>query len=248
MEVSEEGIKTKPRGVRPGDRWALLEKTSPSGKAMFRCMSCGLETVSPNKLCFKPPESNPPRGEPNVDCITWMPEKLFRYHLPNDESIEGWAHIIISNKGYFSAVSDYGNYAFYWSHHGMKDFRQFLVRIHKSWDYVASKLGSQEYSGEKTYNRVKEHILQERRAQRLSREEARREFSHLVEDCDHLDSPRDFERWYMETKIEEAWEFYSEAYPASLQAFCKKTLKRLSEILEVDLRREGLLDESILRQ
>lgn len=243
-EVSKEGIKTMPRGVVPGDRWALLEKTSPSGKAMFRCMSCGLEDVAPRKVCWYSPYPKFQAQEdkkPNLDCLTWMPTKLFRYYLPNESPLEGWAYIVLSNDGYFSAVSDYGNYAFYWTHHGEKDFRIFLVRAHRSWDYFASKLGDKRYDGNATYDRIKSFILEQRRSLNWDAEKAREEFDLIENEVDKCYGPGDFTRWHDQTKIDEPWEFYTERYPANLLAFTQKTLKRLSDILEQDLRREGLL-------
>ena len=31
--------------------WDVLDKTSPSGKTMFRCKTCGKESVTPDKRC-----------------------------------------------------------------------------------------------------------------------------------------------------------------------------------------------------
>lgn len=36
---------------RPATRWALLTTTTPSGKALFRCGTCGAVTPCPNKTC-----------------------------------------------------------------------------------------------------------------------------------------------------------------------------------------------------
>lgn len=37
--------------IRPPSRWVTLTETSPSGKTMFRCGTCGLVTTAPNKRC-----------------------------------------------------------------------------------------------------------------------------------------------------------------------------------------------------
>jgi len=34
-----------------GSRWELLDRTSPSGKALFRCLVCGRESYAPDKRC-----------------------------------------------------------------------------------------------------------------------------------------------------------------------------------------------------
>lgn len=38
--------------VPPYSRWHILSKVSPSGKAMFVCLVCGMETVAPGKKCL----------------------------------------------------------------------------------------------------------------------------------------------------------------------------------------------------
>lgn len=257
-EVSKEGIKTMPRGVVPGDRWAVLEKTSPSGKTMFRCMSCGHESPAPQKICTKlVVRAGEPGGvrEPNVECMTWQPVKLFRYYLKSEKG-EGWALIVLSNDGYFSAVSDYGNYSFWWSHHGMPDFRLFLLRAERDWDYFAGKLShGKVYDGEKTYENVKRYILEcrleqgrEENAGRVctgqwTREFAREEWGRLHDDVEEVRTIADYTRWLERTEILEAWHIYAyaESYPGDVKAFCQKTLPRLGRILKEDLAREGFI-------
>ncbi len=246
--TSKEGIKTMPRGVRPGDRWAVLEKTSPSGKTLFRCMSCGDEGPTQPKFCWKLIEERDGGGsrEVNLECATWQPMKLFNYWLPNDPNLpgQGWARIIVSDTGYFSTVSDYGNYGFFWSHHGYQDFRQFLVNAHKSWDYFAGKFSmdtGKRYDKEKTYRSVKDHILQCRKGGLMTKEEAHFEWWLLHEDCSKVEGLMEFGDWIRRTRISDAWEHQRESYSTNLEAFCKRTLKRLSDILEVDLKREGLV-------
>lgn len=240
MIVSKEGIKQMPRGVVAGDRWAILEKTSPSGKTMFRCMCCGSEGPTPQKVCWTNLEDG--RREPRLDCVTWQPEKFFRYKLPNEgPSHDGWALIVLSDKGYFSAVSAFGNYAFYWTHSGETDFRKFLLKAHQNWDYFASKFGHREYDGHKTYEGICTQILRQRRQGLMNAQDARREWNLITDEVDRVSTEGDFVRWQMETKLDEAWEYYSENYAANLREFCQRTLKRLSEVLEKDLRREKLL-------
>lgn len=68
--------------------------------------------------------------------------KLRRYKIPSVKG-EGWAVVVIGSDGYFSAVSDCGNYAHLWSHHGCADFRQFLIRAVEDWEYFARKLSNE---------------------------------------------------------------------------------------------------------
>lgn len=257
MTERPEGIKKMPDTNKPGDRWALLEKTSPSGKAMFRCLSCGQEDIAPRKVCWKP---NPNQGipgfsdtkEPNLDCLTWQKHKLHTYRLDSVKG-EGWAWIVVSSTGYFSAVSDLGNYAFFWTHHGCKDFRQFLYNAHKSWDYFCSKLSygpgnkNKEYDGAATYELIKEHILSERRHSggfgRWTKEFARQEWDLLHGDAERVETEGAWDHWMRETSISDAWEYHCERWPGGLERFCKETLKRLTEEhLHKELVQEGLID------
>ena len=54
-----------------------------------------------------------------------MAVELHRYALPSVKG-EGWAIVVLGSDGYFSAVSDWGNYAYIWTHPGC-EFRRFLV-------------------------------------------------------------------------------------------------------------------------
>ena len=40
-----------PCPVHNANRWTLLEKTTPSGKRLFRCEHCGRESIAPDKVC-----------------------------------------------------------------------------------------------------------------------------------------------------------------------------------------------------
>jgi hypothetical protein len=70
-----------------------------------------------------------------VTVTTW------RYYLPNDEMLEGWAIVFLDSIGCFSTVSDWGNYGYRWDSPGSTggtDFRQWLIE--RGDDYLLSKL------------------------------------------------------------------------------------------------------------
>lgn len=240
--VDRENVETWPTTNEPGDRWVVLKETSPSGKTMFQCLCCGDKFVTTQKFCMKNEGKNPPANSlsqrvPREDCAYWQRVKLRRYHLPS-EKFEGWATIVIGDDGYFSAISDFGNYAFRWTHYGDQDFRQFLLRMHESWDYFCSKLGSQEFDGPATKRAIEVYILEQRREQEYTKEEA----ADLWEDLHSGDfeSETDFIDWSRETTIEEPWQFHTQSYPTHLQIFTKITMKRLNALLEKELKKEGL--------
>ena len=53
--------------------------------------------------------------------------KIWRYNLP-DVNRSGWAIVVMCEDGYFSAVSDYGDYAYKWTKEN-GDFREFIMQI-----------------------------------------------------------------------------------------------------------------------
>lgn len=52
--VTAETIKAERKIVGDSDRWLILSKTSPSGKALFVCRSCGIVSPGPTKTCPAP--------------------------------------------------------------------------------------------------------------------------------------------------------------------------------------------------
>lgn len=93
---------------------------------------------------------------------------------------EGWAEVMLREDGFFSAISDFGNFAYYWplKHTGHADIREFFLRI--DWDYVANKLKPEKHvDSEKSFARTREHILQMRRGGTYSREEARAKWDYV---------------------------------------------------------------------
>lgn len=163
--------------------------------------------------------------------------KLHRYKL-SSEKYGGWAIIVIGSDGFFSAVSDYGNYAYLWSSIGTKDAREFFIDAHERWTYFASKLSSRtEYDADATLKAVKTHILSDRRNGGLSKEEAREEWD-LLSDCNYLENDYFFNRWIEGTRYGDAWEFRVDRYPCDVESFCTITLKRLSDVIKKELGKE----------
>lgn len=39
------------RRTEPHEGWIVLDKTTPSGKQLFECKTCGRESVGPDKEC-----------------------------------------------------------------------------------------------------------------------------------------------------------------------------------------------------
>jgi hypothetical protein len=167
--------------------------------------------------------------------------RIWRYYLPNENG-QGWAEIVLSSGGFFAAVSDYGNYAFAWRHHGEPDFRIFVANIAADPSYVAGKLGP--CSGrpypvdyEVTVKAIREEILQKRRNARLTKEQARHEWD-LSDTLESESCDFGLADWHRETSISDASELVHRRPPANLRAFCERTMPRLAEVLRAELQAE----------
>ena len=166
------------------------------------------------------------------------PVKLWRYYLPSEDGLEGWAEIVIASTGFFAAVSDYGNYAYGWRCTGCDDVRKFFLDT--DWHYLATKLGGQHarvYDGAATVRAIRDEILKRRRSREWERHEAKEEWERV--DSNIESSAEWFGIWWSETKIEDAHEYQRHCIDVSLEAFCKKTMARLAEVIRADLEREA---------
>ncbi len=163
--------------------------------------------------------------------------QFWRYSIPPIDSIEGWGIFLLDSTGMFAAVTDYGNYVYKWTHHGEKDFREFIVKAYQSHDYILGKLTKKVYSGKFTVEDIKNHILCFRRDGSYPKEFAREEWD-LVKRIDNWDSILGFNEWYERTDIQDASEFYGKDWTPSAWAFATKLMPRLAEMLREELRLE----------
>lgn len=113
---------------------------------------------------------------------------LRRYRLEsNDES--GWAIIVLGSDGYFSAVSDHGNYAYIWSAPGM-EFRRFLIRIRA--DYFHSKIThmreSDVWDAEEVEKNIRKRLDELVAAGKVSQRQADSDFEEAEGNLDSLDA------------------------------------------------------------
>ncbi len=143
---------------------------------------------------------------------------------------------VISDDGYFSTVSDYGNYAYYWSHAG-SCFRSFLARLDSC--YLLSKLcGSrQEYDGNATAKEVKRAIIDARRDGRMGRDEARDEWE-LIGEHSRLESREDFAFWWRDTKMPDPYEHAVYEYPSQARMFAERAWPAFAAALRAELAAE----------
>lgn len=174
------------------------------------------------------------------ETVFTLPVQLRRYSLPSIKG-GGWGIFVIGSDGYFSCVSDYGDYAFFWTHAGM-EFRRFLVRTNA--DYVAGKLahGLTVWSADKTVENIKDLIVQHRRGGDWTKEQAREEWD-LLESNDFT-GEAGFIQWTRESSISDAWELASgNNTPTQIVAFSETVFARFQQVLRDELAAETLVAE-----
>lgn len=160
-------------------------------------------------------------------------EWIERYDVRSDTRHEGWAVVVIDSRGFLGVFSDYGNYAYHWTHFG-GDFRKFLGQL--DWDYLYGKLmqgrDARIYDGEATLRSIKKRIIELRREKRLTAEQAREEWD-LAKDSeiDHRFSDG-YSLWHRDTQLQDAHELYETMHDLQCQQFCQKVWPRFIELLK----------------
>lgn len=167
--------------------------------------------------------------------------KMWRYYLPNERPLEGWAEVLLCSTGMFAVTSDYGDYAYAWRSHGTNDFRVFVANLANDTDYFMRKVGAGDkiYDGDATLKAVKRAIVEYRRSESWTKDEARREWD-LLDLHNGLESREDFALWYDDTRIECAYELVEMSFKPSLVTFANRVLPRLREAIRAEMAMERL--------
>ncbi len=165
--------------------------------------------------------------------------KCWRYYLPSQVG-EGWVLAWLDAFGFFSVVSDYGNYAYKWSQFG-EDFREFFCGLDSA--YVAGKIckNRSEYSGSETEEAIKRYILQKRRNQDWDKEHAAIEWDTACEA--DFSSSEGFSEWYRQTDIDDAHEYAVYDIDWQTRMFCEKALPRLQRFILDEMVKENIAKE-----
>lgn len=161
--------------------------------------------------------------------------KLYRYVLPNVKG-SGWAVVVIGSDGYFSTVSDYGNYAYRWSHHGTDDFRKFLLRVDA--DYVRLKLNPNEVLDSiRTEYKLKNAICEARRNKRLESWEAREAYSEAGSISNELELNDWFNNWAR--YIDDYYDLAVYMPEPQILGFVNNGLPRIKDLIRQELELES---------
>lgn len=169
--------------------------------------------------------------------------RVWQYSFPSIDGLEGWAYIILREDGFFAAVSDYGNYAHLWTHHGHKDFREFFLRA--DWHYIAKKLKPEmRVDHAKSFRAVKEAIIQNRLAAGATpsrREKWTREFARAA--WEHVELFEGGDGWDAFTYADLSYKLFDSPYEFTVRelcpdvvAFAKNTVcTRLRDVIKAEL-------------
>lgn len=164
---------------------------------------------------------------------------LHRYDL-RDEKGAWLGCVVISDDGFFSTVSDYGNYAYWWGGAG-EEFRRFLCRLEP--DYICGKLSSRhKYDGDATLRGVKRAIVAMRRRMDWTKGEAREEWD-LLDEHSSLEGSEWFAIWTTHTKLGDAYEHATYVYPSDVRAFAERVWPALVKRLQAEMADEATVKE-----
>ncbi len=159
---------------------------------------------------------------------------LRRYTLEPDKKYGTWAIIVIDTKiGYFSVVSDYGNYAFRWTHPG-GEFRKFLAGLEP--DYVYSKLTHTQrmFDLEGSRDAVLKAFTEIREAQTRPESWVDREY----DDFESVHSESEFMMWVSNTEMEDPHEFFRTKKEPDCWRFVRHLFSRFQLMLREELQKE----------
>lgn len=169
--------------------------------------------------------------------------KIWNYYIPSKKG-EGWGKFIIDSTGYFSCVSDYGNYAFQWTAHGDNtDFREFLCELDNG--YLMGKLsnGQRKFDLYKTIEKMKREAITNRRAtmrgevyenHEVSKECIRDMWDELEGAGNEYECTKIIDHYY--SCFPDPCEILVYDFPYDLQALATRLWPRFVEALKEDLK------------
>lgn len=154
----------------------------------------------------------------------------------------------VSNKGEYGIFlldgntliiySSFGSYGHHWSHPGT-EIRKFLIGLDK--DYLLGKLSPSDWFARrpvdfyKTFQRVREEILRDRRDEDLTKEQAREEWKLSEKILEHHEGY--LWEWYEQTGLRDASELtVMKPYPGQLEGLYRYLWPGFTSLLEEQLK------------
>lgn len=161
----------------------------------------------------------------------------FRYSVPSVDG-EGWGVFLLDRSGIFTAVTDFGNFAYWFSLRENESVEEFLLSTRP--DQILCKIANEDVVDiEETIKYIKENLLYDRREGRFTEADARAEWKLIEElqvDLDEYSNDVAFQYWYDKTKIQFDDGFYQYKYPSAAVRFSNETFVRLQEKLKSELK------------
>ncbi len=165
--------------------------------------------------------------------------KFHRYRLPSLKG-EGWAEVVLTEDGFFAAVSDYGNYAYHWTSMGVGDLRLFLLDC--DGDYIRRKLDpSMVFNAERTVKNCRNVVGAAYRHAGNPRGTMDKEaVQDALESLKDVDSEYDFVHWLDDYArfFDDYYDLESRRPPDEIMYFVKLVLPRLQEAIRSELSEE----------
>lgn len=152
------------------------------------------------------------------------PVSIWRYIVRHQCEL---GYFLLTSDGMLAVVSDYGNYAFRWTHFGT-DFKRFVTEL--SEDYLLGKLCPKEYRFDRaaTERAIQREICTLRRGRHIAKEHARCEYERVG----YLDDG--FAVWLEHTSLGEAWEYEQKDFSADARAFYRVLFTRLVALIRAE--------------
>lgn len=170
-----------------------------------------------------------------------MSDVILRRYTLRSNAESGWAIIVIGSDGYFSAVSDHGNFAYIWGSPGC-EFRKFLTRLdaHYFWTKITHMREATVWDEEATERNIRERLDELVAAGELSKEQADDMFEEAegnVCDCGSLAS------WAADNAVPEGFNVYEGIAATKPEgwswAFATRVLPRFQALLREELAAEA---------
>lgn len=173
--------------------------------------------------------------------------RIWNYSIPSKRELGGgWASITIREDGFFAAVSDFGNYSYWWSHTGCDDVREFFLKA-LDWAYFAGKFKPERrVHPERSFQSMRQYIVTERRQGGLSKEQAREAISTI----EIFEGDDDWEGYVREPDAYDLspWEHAVSEYDSDVMSFTKLVMPQLAELIREDLKSAPIVRLEILTQ
>ncbi|PEW58499.1 hypothetical protein CN448_31425 [Bacillus cereus] len=162
--------------------------------------------------------------------------EISKYKIPSVNG-EGWGVFLFDDTGIFTAITDFGNFSYWfetWKGESMKDFLS-----SRRPDQILCKIANEDVIDiDRTIEYIKENLLMDRRTMTFTEEEAREEWKliqELQEDLDNFSNDVAFQYWYEKTKIQFDDGFCRYKYPSAAVRFCNETFVRLQEKIRLEM-------------